>query len=238
MGRIRTIKPEFPQSESIGRLSRDARLLFIQLWTIVDDEGKARAASRILASLLYPYDSDAIDHIDTWIEELELQGCAKRYQIEGNTYIQILNWLSHQKIDKPSKSKLPTFAEPSRGFEKGSVVSGPVLEGNGEDGKGDSHVIPPEMIARGVLSELALSGRDLVIVLEEVCKASLPQWPSPGDLRDALIKAHRDYEAAKPRLSYTKGAAKFFGDGDWRNPSGWPWKEGQQPAATTRRYVA
>jgi hypothetical protein len=37
VGRIRSIKPEFPQSESVGRLSRDARLLFVQLWTICDE---------------------------------------------------------------------------------------------------------------------------------------------------------------------------------------------------------
>ena len=43
MPRIRTIKPEFPQSETIGRLSRDARLLFLQLFTLVDDAGRARA---------------------------------------------------------------------------------------------------------------------------------------------------------------------------------------------------
>ena len=33
VARIRTIKPEFPQSESVGRLSRDARLLFILVWS-------------------------------------------------------------------------------------------------------------------------------------------------------------------------------------------------------------
>ena len=44
MARIRTIKPDFPHSESMGRVSRDARLLFVMLFTIVDDEGRARAA--------------------------------------------------------------------------------------------------------------------------------------------------------------------------------------------------
>ena len=44
MPRIRTIKPEFPQSETVGRLTREARLLFLQLFTLVDDAGRARAA--------------------------------------------------------------------------------------------------------------------------------------------------------------------------------------------------
>src|SRR3990167_4452028 len=111
MARIRTIKPEFPQSESIGRLSRDARLLFIQLWTLADDDGRARAASRMLASLLYPYDDDARDLMDDWLDELEQENCIRRYVVDGSSYLEIINWLKHQKIDHPSKSRLPEFRE-------------------------------------------------------------------------------------------------------------------------------
>jgi hypothetical protein len=113
MGRIRTIKPEFPQSENIGKLSRNSRLLFVQLWTIVDDSGRSRAASRMLASLLYPYDDDARDLIDGWLEELESGGHIRRYDVGGSHYLEIIKWLEHQKIDKPSASRLPSFDEGS-----------------------------------------------------------------------------------------------------------------------------
>jgi hypothetical protein len=114
MARIRTIKPEFPQSESMGRVSRDARLLFVELWTICDDAGRTRAASRMLASLLFPYDDDAPALIDGWLKELEAEGCIVRYTIDGTTYLQVSKWLSHQKIDKPSPSRFPQFDEASR----------------------------------------------------------------------------------------------------------------------------
>ncbi len=114
MGRIRTIKPEFPQSESMGRVSRDARLCFILLWTLADDAGKLRGNSRMLASLLYPYDDDAKSLIDGWLGELEAEHCIERHSINGDAYVLIRNWLIHQKIDKPSKSKLPDFVESSR----------------------------------------------------------------------------------------------------------------------------
>ena len=113
MARIRSIKPEFPQSETMGKLSRDARLLFIQLWTIVDDDGRARAASRMLASLLYPYDDDAPRLIDGWLGELMAQGCIRRYESDGASYLDIPNWRKHQKIDRPSESRLPPFSEGS-----------------------------------------------------------------------------------------------------------------------------
>lgn len=114
MPRIRTIKPEFPHSESMGRVSREARLLFIQLWTLADDEGRLRGNSRILASLLYPYDDDAKDLMDSWLSELEREKCIVRYVVDGSTYLQIVNWEEHQKIDRPTKSKLPPFEESSR----------------------------------------------------------------------------------------------------------------------------
>lgn len=113
MARIRTIKPEFPQSESVGKLSRDARLLFIQLFTVVDDAGRARAASRMLASVLYPYDDDAKRLIDKWMDELEQNDKIRRYEVDGSQYLEIVKWLEHQKIDRPSPSRLPPYREPS-----------------------------------------------------------------------------------------------------------------------------
>jgi hypothetical protein len=120
MPRIRTIKPEFPQSETIGRLSRDARLLFIMLWTFVDDSGRARASSRLLASALYPYDEDAGGLIERWLVELDREGCIRRYIIDGKSYLDIPNWLKHQKIDRPSPSRIPEFDEASRALDEPS----------------------------------------------------------------------------------------------------------------------
>lgn len=138
MARIRSIKPEFPQSESMGRVSRDARLLFIQLWTLCDDSGRARGNSRMLASLLFPYDDDAPRLIDGWMHELEAEGCIRRYEVDGDSYLDIPKWLKHQKIDHASASKYPEFVESSRVLAK---VSGRIKEGikdqGGDQGEGE-----------------------------------------------------------------------------------------------------
>jgi hypothetical protein len=131
MARIRSIKPEFPQSESMGRVSRDARLLFVMLWPICDDHGRARAASRMLASLLFPYDDDAVGLIDGWLDELEREGCIGRYESDGSTFLVVHNWLIHQRIDKPSK---PQFPEPPETFAR--IREGSWLEGKGRERKG------------------------------------------------------------------------------------------------------
>jgi len=109
--RIRTIKPEFWESESIGRLSRDARLLFIGLFNCCDDSGRARASSRLLASRLFPYDDDAFKRIPSWLSELTSEGCIRMYVIDGEQFLDVPKFLNHQKIDHPSASKLPPFQE-------------------------------------------------------------------------------------------------------------------------------
>lgn len=114
MARIRTIKPEFPQSESMGRVSRDARLLFVNLWTICDDHGRTRAHSRMLASLLFPYDEDAGTGVPVWLAELEKEGCIRRYEVDGAQYLQVMQWTKHQKIDRPSKPQFPGIDEAPR----------------------------------------------------------------------------------------------------------------------------
>lgn len=149
MARIRTIKPELPQSESMGRVSREARLCFILLWTLADDAGRLRGNSRMLASLLYPYDDDAKKHIDKWLSDLDTEGCITRYTHGGDQYIQISAWLTHQKIDKPSPSKIPPPPESSRTLanprEESAADQGgdQGVEGNGDSAEPQADSTPP-----------------------------------------------------------------------------------------------
>ncbi len=141
MARIRTIKPEFPHSESMGNVSRDARLAFILMWTIADDSGRLRGNSRMLASLLFPYDDDAAKKIDGWIGELQGQNCLVRYKSENAEYIQIKKWLEHQRIDKPSASKIPAFQDDSQIIREDSTKP-PVRKG--KEGKGVEGIVGKE----------------------------------------------------------------------------------------------
>jgi hypothetical protein len=149
--RIRSIKPEFWESESLGKVSREARLLFIGLFSCCDDVGRARASSRLLASRLYPYDEDAFKRLPGWISELEKQGCIRLYQVGGESYLDIPKWQNHQKIDKPSASKLPSFddsREDSRGLEKNSLGTGNREEEQG----GVSETVVDEVVVKPLWS--------------------------------------------------------------------------------------
>lgn len=193
MARIRTIKPEFPHSESMGRVSRDARLTFVELWTLADDAGRLRGNSRMLASLLFPYDDDAKELIDGWLSELEREKCIVRYTADGTHYVQILNWLMHQKIDKPSKSKLPEFDESSRTLANPREASSGDQD-QGREGKGSIGADAPPPAKDSEEPKKRPSRRcpsDFVVTDD------LKVWAStecPGIDIVAQTKAFRDYE--------------------------------------------
>lgn len=113
MGRIRSIKPEFPHSERVGRCSRDARLLFILTWTVADDEGRLRGSPQFLSSVLFPYDKDAAGKIEAWLGELLRAGLMQRYEVDGSTYLSIRNWKEHQRINRPTPARTPPPPEDS-----------------------------------------------------------------------------------------------------------------------------
>lgn len=175
MARIRTIKPEFPQSESMGRVSREARLCFIMLWTVVDDAGRTRASSRMLASLLYPYDEDAGSLMDGWLEELEREHCVVRYSLEGNSYLEISKWLNHQKIDKPSVSRLPAFVEGSR------------IVANARE-ESATYLVPSTVVPRKGVDHLALTSAEVpASVFDLPLPGKQGEWQVPQTLYEQLL---------------------------------------------------
>jgi hypothetical protein len=107
MARARTIKPHFMRSRSMRAVSGLARLTFIQLWLVADDEGRLAAHPRLLAHLLYPDDREAADRLPGWLDELEDQHCIERYSVDRLEYLRIVNWRRHQKIYHPTPSRLP-----------------------------------------------------------------------------------------------------------------------------------
>ena len=91
----------------MARVGRDARLLFVLLWTVADDAGRARAAPVGLAALLYASDPDAPMCLPAWLDELEREGCIERYTVDEVEYLRVVNWRRHQYVQRPTPSRLP-----------------------------------------------------------------------------------------------------------------------------------
>lgn len=106
--RIRTIKPETWADEKIGALSRDARLLFVGLITMADDEGRLRALPAAVIGHAFPYDDDVTPaKLAKWMRELEESGLVVTYTAGDRPYAWLTGWAKHQKINRPNLSELP-----------------------------------------------------------------------------------------------------------------------------------
>ena len=120
--RIRTIKPEFWGSPDVAQLDFFERLLFIGLWSMADDEGRLLADMNWIRSQLFPLDDhvgeDSVRTHGGLMEDsvslhgvlihLSNMGLITLYQVDnGRTYCQVTNFTTHQRINRPTESKIP-----------------------------------------------------------------------------------------------------------------------------------
>jgi uncharacterized protein (DUF3820 family) len=141
MPRIRTIKPSLWESEKLGRLSVLARLNFIGLISLADDEGRGRGEKRFLIGHLHPY-ADAISETDfaNSLDELEREGLVAFYTVDKARYYALPGFVAHQYINRPQASTIPSIPVdhalsglfPVALRERSVSVNG----GNGREGKG------------------------------------------------------------------------------------------------------
>lgn len=108
----------------------------------------------MLASLLFPYDDDAPGLIDGWLDELESEDCIRRYSVDGSTYLYIPKWLTHQKIDKPSKAQHPDPPEHSPNIREGSPNT-PHRKGREGKGKEEKKTAPDGDLLSGINPQVA-----------------------------------------------------------------------------------
>lgn len=110
--RIRSVKPEFWRSEDIASLSIADRLLFIGLWSYVDDSGVGVDRLALISADLFAADlerdpEEVYGRVRGGLRELSDRGLITRYEVDGKRYLHITKWRLHQRIEKPTKSRYP-----------------------------------------------------------------------------------------------------------------------------------
>ncbi len=108
--RIRSIRPEFWSSEDIARLDWHHRLVYIGLWSYVDDNGVGRDVERLIVSALFPLDAsltEASVRTHGALKALDVGGQITRYTVDGRPYLHITAFSTHQVISRPSRGRYP-----------------------------------------------------------------------------------------------------------------------------------
>ena len=165
----------------------------------------------MLASLLYPYDDDAKNLIEGWMAELSSEGCIARYEVQGTGYVQISNWLDHQKIDKPSPSKIPEFVKSSRRVAKPREDSVADLDQDqgkdqGREGKGSSCAAPQSDAPPAATLPL-VDGTEHSVTSEAVAEGQA-SYPAGGVLQQ--LRQMRQWCIAHPANRKTRKGITAF----------------------------
>lgn len=124
--RIRSIKPEFWRSDDIVSLDWATRLLFIGLWSYVDDNGVGRDEEKLIVADLFPLEEDTRETLATvsrGLRELSRKGLIHRYEVDGRAYLDITNWKKHQRLDHPNKPRFPQYDADRESLATPSLLS-------------------------------------------------------------------------------------------------------------------
>jgi hypothetical protein len=209
--RIRSIKPEFWRSDDINSLSWDNRLLFVGLWSYVDDNGVgvdklSSIAADLFAGDLESNPPDTFARVSRGLEQLAEAGRIVRYSVENRPYLEVVNWDKHQRIDRPNKARFPrSDADAAEIRETLARVAAKVPSGTEEQGnRGTEEQFSP---APAVLdSEHNESGKGIEAEFAEVWE----HWPKKVERKQALEK----FKAAqkKVRWDFLMDAIIRFGD--------------------------
>ncbi|AMS02075.1 replication initiation protein [Mycobacterium phage Panchino] len=111
--RIRSIKPEFWRSEDISAIEEwGTRLLFIGLWSYVDDNGVGLDRVPLIAADLFADDlardpRETLARVSRGLQQLSAAGRIVRYTLDGKQFLYVNNWEKHQRIDRPNKPRYP-----------------------------------------------------------------------------------------------------------------------------------
>lgn len=112
--RARGIKPGFFKNEELGALQPICRILYIGLWCCADREGRLEDRPTRIKVEVLPYDEC---DIDVELSRLMDSKFINRYEVNGEKYIEILNFKKHQYphvkesesfIPEPNKHKINT----------------------------------------------------------------------------------------------------------------------------------
>lgn len=113
------IDPTIWQSEDFGKLSNLAKIVFIGLFSLADDEGRGRANPVYLRTTLFPYNEDMRSaDVEKALFEISSNMSVVFYSCDGNSYYSLLSWNTFQKIDRATDSKLPAFEENNKDIQR------------------------------------------------------------------------------------------------------------------------
>ncbi len=118
MARIRTVKPSMFSSLTVTSWPLEVRWTFVGLPTYMDDAGRALDEPRLVKAELWPMDDRITPkRVDEFLTAIAESGPLCRYKVSGQAYMHITSWREHQRVNRPSPSRIPPCPTHEKGGE-------------------------------------------------------------------------------------------------------------------------
>lgn len=128
MARARNIKPSFFTNEALAEQPFEYRLLFIGLWTLADRDGRMEDRPKRIRMALFP--ADNVD-VNKGLDSLARAGFITRYEVDGERYIEIDNFVKHQNPHhKEPQSTIPASDKYRVGHQESLGLDGDARDQN------------------------------------------------------------------------------------------------------------
>jgi hypothetical protein len=221
MARTRSIKPGFFDNEVLGGLPPLTRLLFIGLWCIADREGRLEDRPKRIKKTLLGYDDVSTSEVSEMLQALHDTGFIIRYTVDGEEYIQVVNFAKHQNPhvkEKPSEIPAPPEFLTSCASEKIDYDT------DDDDDENDEHKTSPVHVSDKhqtstvqappiTVNRLPSTGNlppGIREAREETCAAAEQTEESKKEAQTLLQKRFDLFWAAYPKKVGKKDALKAF----------------------------
>lgn len=206
MARIRTIKPKFWDDAKIGKISRDARLLYIGMWTFCDDAGTIIADPIWLKSKIFPYDQIQLQQFNRFCNELLINGFISLFSYKEEKFYYLPNFSRHQVINRPNFEELNVpkefiYNELPKITEQSVNNHGTISAGIGEekDKENKKEILSNESIKKKAASAATLKRK------EDFYQSLIPYVDKYGK---EMLRAFFDYwsemNASKTKMRFEK----------------------------------
>lgn len=200
--RIRTIKPEFWQNETIACLPEFTRLVAIALLNYADDHGYFMANHKLIAGNLFPFEDDS-KKIPRAIQELS---CVDYLELgidsKGRHVARVVNFDKHQRVDKPKPS---IIKEDFIIQEQSKTHPRTIQDASQEEGKGMEKEAEKE--GKRITCPISSDDNEILKLIWESCPKQGRERSSKPKLADAWRKLTAKN---KPSMETVKNALEAW----------------------------
>jgi len=141
MPRIRTLKPEHRQHRKVGRLSHLDYRLWVGMICEADDEGRLVAAADQLRVLIFGYWPEVdLAAIELGLASLTKARLIRLYTVGSTRFADFPSWKDHQRINRPTPSKLPPYKDSRRVKTHGALTEDSLRTHAGSEGIGKERI--------------------------------------------------------------------------------------------------